>query len=206
MKDPLLIVIAAPSGGGKSTVLERVFAELSGLRFSVSHTTRPPRKGEQNGREYFFVDETQFQDLAAKGAFLEWARVHGNLYGTSRAELERARAAGQDLVLDIDVQGADQVVGAHPSAVTIFLRPPSLEVLRKRLSGRGTDAEDALAVRMRNAETELARVPEFRHVVVNEDLEEAVRGVKEIIISERSRPRAEEPNQGRTAVSAILPD
>jgi guanylate kinase len=187
---PLLIVVAAPSGGGKSTVLARVFAEVPGLLFSISHTTRAPRKGEQNGREYFFVDEPRFRELVAEGAFLEWAEVHGSLYGTSRAELNRARAAGKDLVLDIDVQGAAQIVAAHPTALTIFLRPPSVEVLSQRLRRRDTDSEQVVARRIDNATGEIERASEFRHVVLNDDLDTAVRAVKEIIEAERAkRPR-----------------
>lgn len=186
MTEPLLIVIAAPSGGGKSTVLGRLFARMNNLLFSISHTTRPPRRGEESGREYFFVDEPHFRSLIERGAFLEWAEVHGNLYGTSRAELDRARDSSRDLVLDIDVQGAEQVVRSHPKALTIFIRPPSLEVLRQRLRGRGTDSDADLAVRLRNAEAELARASEFRHVVVNDDLETAVRDVVRIIEAERA--------------------
>ena len=193
MKEPLLIVIAAPSGGGKSTVLSRVFEEVQGLLFSISHTTRPPRKGEENGREYFFVDSGRFRSLVAQNAFLEWAEVHGNLYGTSRGELDRARALSRDLVLDIDVQGAEQVVKSHPAALTIFLRPPSLEVLKARLKGRGTDSEASLSVRLRNAEIELARAGEFQHVVVNDDLETAVREVKAVIGAGRGPKSTPDP-------------
>lgn len=187
MREPLLIVIAAPSGGGKSTVLSRVFAEVQGLLFSISHTTRPPRKGEENGREYFFVGPERFRSLVAQNAFLEWAEVHGNLYGTTRGELDRARSLSRDLVLDIDVQGAEQVVKSDPKALTIFLKPPSLEVLKARLKGRGTDSPESLAVRIRNAEIELARAGEFQHVVVNDDLDTAVNEVKAIIAAERAK-------------------
>jgi len=187
MREPLLIVIAAPSGGGKSTVLARVFAEVRGLLFSISHTTRSPRKGEEDGREYFFVSPERFRSLVAQNAFLEWAEVHGNLYGTTRGELDRARSLSRDLVLDIDVQGAEQVVKSDPRALTIFLKPPSLEVLKARLKGRGTDSADSLAVRIRNAEIELARAGEFQHVVVNDDLDTAVNEVKAIIAAERAK-------------------
>jgi guanylate kinase len=187
MREPLLVVIAAPSGGGKSTVLKRVFAEVPGLLFSISHTTRGPRKGEENGREYFFVDEKAMRELIGKDAFLEWAEVHGRLYGTSRAELDRARAQGKDLVLDIDVQGAEQVVKSHPKALTIFLKPPSLEILKARLRGRGTDSDESLGLRIRNAEIELARAGEFKHAVVNDDLDTAVNEVKAIIVAERAK-------------------
>jgi guanylate kinase len=185
MSDPLLIIIAAPSGGGKSTVLRRVFAEVPDLQFSISHTTRAPRAGEQNGREYFFVGENAFRALIAEGAFLEWAEVHGRLYGTARAELERARQGGKDLVLDIDVQGAAQILKAHPESLSIFLRPPSLEVLKERLRGRGSESDESLATRLANAEGELNRASEFRHVVVNDRLDDAVDAVKRIIVDAR---------------------
>jgi guanylate kinase len=189
MNEPLLIIIAAPSGGGKSTVLKRVFAEVPQLLFSISHTTRAPRAGEEHGREYFFVEDATMRDLISKGAFLEWAEVHGRLYGTSAAELDRARALGKDLVLDIDVQGAAQILKRHPGAVSIFLRPPSLEVLRERLRGRGSESEASLAVRLANAEGELARASEFRHQVVNERLEDTVEAVRGIIEGARkARP------------------
>lgn len=192
MNDPLLIILAAPSGGGKSTVLKRVFSEVPNLLFSISHTTRPPRAGEQNGREYFFVDENTMRALIARDAFLESAEVHGKIYGTSRAELDRARALGKDLVLDIDVQGAGQILKAYPAALSIFIQPPSLDVLSERLRGRGTETEESLGLRLRNAEGELARASEFRHVVLNDRLDDAVREVKEIILKARAA-RAEEP-------------
>jgi len=185
MSEPLLIIIAAPSGGGKSTVLKRVFAEVPDLLFSISHTTRAPRKGEENGREYFFVDPAAMRELIAEGAFLEWAEVHGRVYGTSRAELDRARAAGKDLVLDIDVQGAAQIVKAHPQALSIFLKPPSEEVLRARLKARGSESEESLAIRLRNARGEIERAPEFQHVVVNDRLDDTVNEVKRLIAEAR---------------------
>lgn len=187
MREPLLVVIAAPSGGGKSTVLGRIFTKVENLLFSISHTTRPERKGEEDGREYFFVDRPSFRKLISEGAFLEWAEVHGNLYGTSRAELDRARAIGKDLVLDIDVQGAAQILKAYPKAVTIFLRPPSVEVLGERLRKRATDPEAVVATRIHNATGEIQRASEFRHVVVNDDLETTVETVKGIIEQERAK-------------------
>ncbi len=186
MSDPLLIIIAAPSGGGKSTVLKRVFAQVPDLLFSISHTTRAPREGEENGREYFFVDEAAFRELIAKGAFLEWAEVHGRLYGTSRAELDRARRGGKDLVLDIDVQGAQQILGAQPQGLSIFLKPPSEEVLKQRLEGRGSESAESAAVRLRNATGEIQRASEFRYVVVNDRLDTTVDAVKGIIEAARA--------------------
>ena len=189
MSEPLLVVISGPSGSGKSTVEARILAEMSGLLFSVSHTTREPRAGEENGRDYFFVDEAEFRDLISEGAFLEWAEVHERLYGTSRAELERARLEGKDLVLDIDVQGAAQIKKAYPGAVTIFLRPPSVAVLTDRLRGRASDTAEVVAVRIRNATGEIQRASEFRHVVVNDHLDTTVDTVKRIIETERAKRR-----------------
>ena len=186
MTEPLLIIIAAPSGGGKSTVLKRVFDEVPDLLFSISHTTRGPRPGEESGREYFFVDPPAFRDLIGKGAFLEWAEVHGRLYGTARAELDRARAAGKDLVLDIDVQGAAQIVKAHPGSLSIFLKPPSEEVLRERLRGRGSESEESVTVRLYNATGEIQRASEFRYVVVNDRLDATVETVKRLIEEARA--------------------
>lgn len=181
MREPLLIIIAAPSGGGKSTVLKRVFAEVPDLLFSISHTTRAPREGEKDGREYFFIDEPAMRRLVEEGAFLEWAEVHGRIYGTSRAELDRARKLGLDLVLDIDVQGAAQIMKAHPQTVSIFLLPPSEEVLTQRLRARGSETEESLRVRLQNARGEMARAGEFQHVVVNDRLDVAVEAVKRVI-------------------------
>jgi guanylate kinase len=189
MNEPLLLIIAAPSGGGKSTVLRRIFAEVPDLMFSISHTTRSPRKGETHGREYFFSEPPAFRELISKDAFLEWAEVHGNLYGTSRAELDRARDLGKDLVLDIDVQGAAQIMKAHPEALSIFLKPPSADVLRQRLLGRGSESEESVATRLRNATGEIDRAGEFRHVVINDDLETTVANVRRIIEGERAKRR-----------------
>jgi guanylate kinase len=197
MTEPLLIIIASPSGGGKSTVLSRVFAEVPDLLFSISHTTRGARAGELDGREYFFVDERAFRGLIAEGAFLEWAEVHGRLYGTSRAELDRARALGKDLVLDIDVQGASQIMKAHPTAVSIFLKPPSLDVLKERLVGRGSESDESLRIRLGNATGELQRATEFKHVVTNDRLEETVKAAKGIILDARAaRARVAAPAPG----------
>lgn len=199
MTEPLLIIIAAPSGGGKSTVLKRVFDEVPDLLFSISHTTRAPRPGEESGREYFFVDPPAFRDLIGKGAFLEWAEVHGRLYGTARAELDRARAAGKDLVLDIDVQGAAQIVKAHPGSLSIFLKPPSEEVLRERLRGRGSESEESVTVRLYNATGEIQRASEFRYVVVNDRLDATVETVKRLIEEARAARDGSPPRPAGSA-------
>ena len=184
-----LFVICAPSGAGKSTLVARLLAAVPGLGFSVSWTTRPPRPGEAEGREYRFTDEPTFRAMAAGGAFLEWAEVHGRLYGTARAEVEEALAAGRDLLLDIDVQGAEQVRRSILPSVSIFILPPDRATLEARLRGRGTEDEAALARRLGNAAREIARWPEFDYLVVNDDLGRAAAELAAIVVSARQARR-----------------
>jgi guanylate kinase len=184
---PNLFVVAAPSGTGKSTLLGRVMTASSGLRFSVSHTTRTPRVGETDGVEYHFVSRPAFDALIAEGAFLEWADVHGERYGTARSELARAARDGVDLLLDLDVQGAAQVRNALPDAVTVFLLPPSFEALEERLRGRGKDSEATIRRRLQGARVELARFAEFDYLMLNDDLEACVASLEAVIRAARSR-------------------
>ncbi len=184
-----LFVISAPSGTGKTTILKRVMAEVPGLSFSVSHTTRAPRAGEENGVDYHFVDAGRFAAMREAGAFLEWAEVHGNFYGTSLEAVEAGLAGGTDIVLDIDVQGCRQVRAAAPDAVTLFIVPPSWEELERRLAGRGTDAADTVRLRLANARREMADADRYDFVVVNDDLERAVAAVKAVVVAERCRHR-----------------
>jgi guanylate kinase len=186
----LLLVLSAPSGCGKTTLLNRVIRDLSGLVFSISHTTRSPRAGERDGVHYHFVDQAAFlaiRDQQPTG-FLEWAEVHGNWYGTSVAEVERHQQAGADVLLDIDVQGAAQVC-RRANPVTIFIAPPSLSALEQRLRGRGTEDEATIAKRLNNARKELACVSAYDYLIVNDRLDEAVESLRSIIIAERSRRR-----------------
>jgi guanylate kinase len=189
---PSLIVVSAPSGSGKSTVLARVLAELSGLRFSVSHTTRAARPGERDGVAYHFVDEASFEELIRADRFLEWARVHGDLKGTSWDEYEAARRDGADLLLDVDVQGAAQVRSRFRDALSVFLLPPSFEVLEARLRGRAQDDAQAIERRLTNAQREVARSSEYDYVVVNGDVAECVEAVKSIVRAARLRTRVAE--------------
>ena len=148
----VLFVISAPSGTGKSTLIRALMQNVPDLRFSVSHTTREPRAGESHGRDYFFVDVKEFEDMIDKGGLAEWARVHGNYYGTSRDFIEENLDSGAGIILDIDVQGKEQIEKVFPDCVSIFIMPPSMETLRQRLEGRGTNSAESIAKRMKNAE------------------------------------------------------
>ena len=185
-----LFVISAPSGAGKSTLLKRLLAEVPNLAFSVSHTTRAPRPGESNGREYHFVDRPTFARMRDDQAFLEWAEVHGNLYGTSRAAIEAQQAKGLDVFLDIDVQGARQLRDCgHPGAIFLFIAPPSWAELEKRLRGRGTDPEETVQLRLNNARREMEEAERYDYLVVNDQLDEAVEVLRAVIIAERCKAR-----------------
>ncbi|MHB8808469.1 MAG: guanylate kinase [Desulfobulbaceae bacterium] len=190
VSDAILFVLSAPSGGGKTTVLRKVMADLPGLVFSVSHTTRPPRPGEVAGRDYHFVSRQEFQAMqeGSPPGFLEWAEVHGNLYGTGRAEVERQLQAGRDVILDIDVQGALQVQGTA-APVMIFIAPPTLAELEARLRRRGTESEDTIRLRLDNARKELTFTDRYAYLIINDRLEEAVDSLRSIIVAERCRRR-----------------
>lgn len=182
-----IYIIAAPSGTGKSTLLSRLLSDIENLEFSISHTTRPPRQGEQHGREYFFVDNPTFEELIEKNAFLEWARVHDNYYGTSKAHIEEKLRTGVDIILDIDVQGAAMVKQALPSAVSIFIFPPSMKALENRLRGRGKDNEDVIRKRLDNAWGEIQRAENFDYFLINDDLDNCYQNLRTVVLSNRFR-------------------
>lgn len=184
-------VVAAPSGTGKTTVCLALRERDPRLVFSVSHTTRPRRPGERDGVDYHFVSVEEFQRLASAGAFLEWAVYNENHYGTSWKAIEGPLAAGNDVLLEIEVQGARQVRKRLPDARLIFLLPPSKQALVQRLEGRGTDTAEQVAVRLRTAQCELEAVEEFDYAVVNDDLERCVANLREIIAAERAGTTAE---------------
>jgi guanylate kinase len=180
------VALCGPSGSGKTTVIRELLSKRDDLRFSVSVTTRHPRSGERADVHYRFLAREEFEELRAGGGLLEWAEVHGELYGTPRANLERAKAEGRHLLLDIDVQGARQVSAAVPETLTIFLLPPS-GVWLERLRSRGSEAADALARRLRTAESELLFAEEFEYVILNDELSRTVRRVEAILEAEESR-------------------
>ena len=169
-----LIVIAAPSGAGKTSLVRALMERMPSLAFSVSFTTRPRRPTEQDGRDYHFIDKGRFEAMAREGAFLEHAEVFGHHYGTGRAQVEQALRAGQDLILEIDWQGAQQVRAALPETIDIFILPPSRAVLEQRLRNRRTDSPEVIARRLRESVEEMAHWPEFRFVVVNDDFDTAL--------------------------------
>ena len=181
---PFPVILSAPSGGGNTTIARMLLSRRPDLGYSVSCTTRAPRTGEVPGRDYNFISRAEFIAKREQGAFAESAEVHGNLYGTLRAEVERVMSGGQHVVMDIDVQGAVQFIRAFPTSVTIFILPPSAEVLLERLRGRNTESPAQLAARLQSALQELQQVDEYEYVVINDDLERAVASVESIIDAE----------------------
>jgi len=169
----LLFILSAPSGAGKSTLCRAVLDHFPDISYSISYTTRQPRKGEQDGVDYYFIAKDEFENGIGRGRWAEWAEVHDNYYGTSADLLDRGLNGGQDILLDIDVQGMGQIVARYPAGITIFIMPPSLEILRSRLQTRGTDSPEVIAVRLRNAQKEMAQKNRYRHVIVNDQLADA---------------------------------
>jgi len=186
-----LIVVAAPSGAGKSSLVNALLELDSHLSVTVSHTTRAPRGQERDGREYHFVDEPTFRAMIARGEFVEWAQVHGNLYGTSRGELARRIADGEDVVLEIDWQGALQIKQAFADAVLVFVLPPSWDELRQRLQRRGEDGAEVIAQRLANAHDEVAQARHFDYVIINSLFESALFDLKTVVHSQRLKYAAQ---------------
>lgn len=184
-----LFVITAPSGAGKTSLTKALLASEPGLKLSTSFTTRAPRPGEQNGREYHFVTEPNFLAMRERGEFLEHALVHGNRYGTSRKVIAETLERGQDLVLEIDWQGAAQVRKLYPDCVGIFILPPSIEELERRLRGRGQDTEAVIQRRLANAQEEIAHAGEFEYRIINKDFDTAKAELAEIVRASRRRKR-----------------
>jgi guanylate kinase len=182
-----LIVVSAPSGTGKTTLTRLVLKRLPAARFSVSHTTRPPRGAEQNGVDYHFVDDAEFDRMIAAGELAEWAEYQGRRYGTSNAQIAAAAAEGADLFLDIEGQGGMQVKEQHPDAVLVFVLPPSREEQERRLRGRGVDAPEAIARRLANARREAEFARRYDYIIVNDELEDAACSLESIVRAARQR-------------------
>jgi guanylate kinase len=193
----ILLIVSSPSGGGKGTLIRRVLKTVPNVGYSVSFTTRRARAGEIDGRDYFFISEERFREMIAGGEFLEWAHVHTHLYGTGRAQVERELKERRDIILEIDVQGAESVRNLVPGAVGVFIIPPSFEILRERLVARGSEQLSELMLRLRNARGEVERYREFDYVIINDEAERAAAQLASIVYAERARrERQEEAAQG----------
>ena len=191
----MLIVITGPSGCGKSTLANRMLTEIESLAFSVSHTTRKKRAGEQDGKDYYFVSTDRFERMVKEGLFIEWAEVHGNYYGTSKRELEKETEA-RNLLLDIDVQGAAQIKGKNIDATFVFILPPLFPELRKRLETRGQDSSPVILKRLEKAREEIQHYREFDYIVINDKLDTAAEELKSVLMSQRYRRESREKEIG----------
>ncbi len=200
-----LFVLAAPSGAGKTSLVRALMQREPGLRFSVSYTTRPRRAAELDGRDYHFVTSEEFEAMVARGEFLEHARVFDNRYGTARRQVEASLAAGQDLILEIDWQGAQQIRAAMPQCVSIFILPPSRAELERRLRGRGTDTEDVIQRRLRDAAADMTHWAEFDYVVVNDEFERALAELQAIVRGAGEGLRRERAGLAELAVGLSAP-
>jgi len=191
----LMLIVSSPSGAGKTTLCNRLRSEFPSLRFSVSHTTRRPRPNERDGREYHFIDKSTFEAMVDRGEFAEWARVHGHYYGTSLGQIEAAKRDDdvEGIIFDIDFQGARQIRAAFADAVTVFILPPGLDELERRLRGRGTEDEATTQRRLANAKREIAHYGLFDYIVVNDDVARGHERMRSIVIAERCRRQRHAP-------------
>ena len=197
----IVFIVSAPSGSGKSTLVNEIRKLVPGLDFSVSYTTRPPRGSEHGGRDYFFVPRSEFEAMARRGDFLEYADVFGNYYGTAQRVLQKAEHSGHDLLLDIDVQGAELVKQKLPDAVRIFILPPDFETLERRLRNRGQDEEGVIQRRLATATREIENYSKYDYILVNDRLDDSVEGLKAILLAERSKHSCVPPS---TAEAELL--
>lgn len=188
-----IYVLSSPSGGGKSTISKALLKGLDGLVYSVSHTTRPPRPGETDGVEYVFVQKGLFQRLIREGAFVEWAEVYGHLYGTTALSLKRGKEVGKDVLVDVDAQGAWQIRQRFPGCVLIYILPPSLQELEKRLRSRKSDSDAVIRGRLQQAAEEIRQCAWYDHIVINQDLDQAVLQTKAIVLSDRCKTERQWP-------------
>ncbi len=188
-KQGILIVLSGPSGAGKGTICQELIRKNKSIHLSISVTTRPPRPGEVHGKNYFFISREEFQQLVDNDQLIEWAQVYGNFYGTPKKWVEEKLAAGEDVLLEIDIQGALQIKRKHPDCVLIFIIPPSINELQARLIGRGTDSNEVIKKRLNCVADELQEIPRYDYIVVNDSLEEATDQVKAIITAEKCKPK-----------------
>lgn len=180
----MLFVISGPSGCGKSSLVRRILRKAKNVQFSVSHTTREPRNSEKEGRDYYFVSKAEFEEMIKKGKFIEWATIHGHYYGTSKKEVER-KGSRADLVLDVDVQGARQIKAKVKKAIFIFILPPSFGELRRRLEERGEESAASIRKRLEVAKKDVRAYPQFDYIVVNDNLDHALKELEAVILSSR---------------------
>ena len=199
MNEGLLVVISAPSGGGKGTILKELFAKDDNLVLSVSATTRSPRPGEEHGKQYYFLQKEEFEELISQGKMLEYAQYVGNYYGTPREPVEQWMAQGKDVMLEIEVQGGAQIKKLMPGCVSIFILPPSMEVLEKRLRDRGTEEDATVRKRLEKAREEIPHAKDYDYVVFNDRLEDAVEDLRAILRAEKRKYHRNE-----TAVERVL--
>jgi len=192
-KEGLVFVVSAPSGAGKTTLCKAITDSLGNLRHSISYTTRRPRPGEKDGRDYFFVTEEKFRGMVQAGDFAEWAEVHSNLYGTSRQALDHIVSKGIDVILDIDTQGAKQIRKTYEKAMFLFILPPSLAVLEERLRNRRSDDGEEIKKRMQRAHEEIREYAMYDYIIINRDFDQALEELRSIIVAERCRTRMVDP-------------
>jgi len=201
-----LYVISAPSGAGKTTLVRKIMDLHSHLRFSISYTTRQPREGETNRKDYFFLDTALFEQMRKADEFLEYAEVFGHFYGTGRQQVEELRNQGHDVLLEIDWQGAQQIRARQPDCCSIFILPPSLPELERRLRGRGTDSDDAISQRLSEAVDDMSHWQEFDHVVINDDLEDAISSLQAIMTNQPTDTATDNPVLRKQVEALLAPD
>jgi len=184
-----IFVVSAPSGTGKTSLCKEILKVLPNITFSISYTTRPPRPGEVDGIHYFFISHSEFEEMVANRKLVEWTKIHGYLYGTSVEWVDLHRSQGKDILFDIDVKGATELKNKYPDAVSIFILPPSMEELRRRLSKRGTEDSRSMEHRLKDAEQEIAHAKDYDYIIINDHFSEAVEKLRCIVIAERCKQR-----------------